>query len=255
MKICNHPVLPISITFDAGPHTYTDDRGIIYKSITTLVNDHFPPFDADAKAREIAKRTGRLEMEILAEWKAKGVAASDYGTQEHLYAECVLNGTDTPQARNANEARAFRIIDKALVALAESYDLLPPEQIIFDPLYEVAGTIDLPAINKRTGALAIIDWKTNEGITKDSYRKYGLKPIPEVPDSKFHRYSLQLSLYAEILTGEMSAYESKGQPTELLVVHIPPVGLEPVLRPMDDLKTQAFRVLESRRLGLPLRAA
>ena len=181
------------------------------------------------------------------EWDRKRDAAAKHGTAVHYYAECVLNGAPTPTPQTAEQGRAFRIVDKAMVALAETHDLLPPEQIVFDPLYQVAGTIDLPAINKRSGALAVIDWKNCDGITADSYRKVGLVPISDVPDSKLHRYSLQLSIYAWMLTDpEMSSYPSKGQPAEMLLIHIPPVGEEPVLRPCVDLRRQAGRLMQHR---------
>jgi hypothetical protein len=247
MKTEHHPLLPVSITFDAEAHSYIDDSGQVYKSVTTLVKDSFQPFDATAQAAEMARRTGKLEMEILMDWDRKRDAAAKHGTAVHYYAECLLNGTTSPTPQNAEQGRAFRIVDKALVALAETHDLLPPEQIVFDPLYQVAGTIDLPAINKRTGALAIFDWKNCDGITADAYRKVGLVPISDVPDSRLHRYSLQLSIYAWILTDpEMSAYPSKGQPAEMLLIHIPPVGEEPVLRPCVDLRRQVGRLMKHR---------
>ena len=66
-----HPTLPVTLTYDPVPHTYTDQDGDRYTSVTTLVESCFPAFDTQAAAAKKAQETGRLELDILAEWKAK----------------------------------------------------------------------------------------------------------------------------------------------------------------------------------------
>lgn len=244
-KVVEHPQLPVRLTFRDADHSYTDDAGAVYESVTTVVKKAFPPFDEEAAAARVAEREKRLEIEILADWRVKRTMAATYGTKVHAYAEACINGVATPAAGNPQETRAFRLVDKALVMLAKVYEFLPPEQIVFDPLFKVAGTVDLPAVNRETGALAVLDWKTSEDITSDAWGRVALDPIRHVPDSKVHHYSLQLSIYAWILTDpEFSAYPSKGQPVEMALIHLPPVGSEPVWRPCVDLRKEAGMLMQ-----------
>jgi len=240
IKTTRHPTLPVTITYDPAPHTYTDDAGVVYESVTTRVKRQFPPFDAQATADRIAAREKRLALDVLAEWRAKADSTAARGTLIHAYAESVVLGTPapdipanfTPQARQ-DARHAFSIVDRALVMLQDAYDLLSPEQIVFDPLFRLAGTIDLPARNRTTGALAILDWKTCESITDDAYVQRALTPLSHIPASKLAHYTLQLSLYAWMLTDpDFSAYPSAGEPVELALIHIPHIGDAPIWRPV-----------------------
>lgn len=250
-KTVKHPSLPVTLTYDPEPHTYTDDVGAAYESVTTRVKRAFPEFDAPAAAERIAARENRLAFDVLAEWKAKGDAAAAAGTLIHAYAESLVMGTPAPEIpttipeKHAQYARhAFKTVDAALCALRDSYELLGAEQIVFDPLFEIAGTIDLPARNKSTGALVILDWKTCESITDDNYGQMALSPLTHIRASKLSHYALQLSIYAWMLTDpEYSAYPSAGEPVELALIHIPHIGNDPIWRPVPYLGKEAAMLI------------
>ena len=232
MKQTAHPILPWTLTFDPDPHTYTDNEGQKYESVTTFVGRHFEPFNEQLEAKRIALRDGRLELDVLYGWRKKADDAAAFGHRIHEYAEAMVLGSTATNPETDKERRAFAIVDKAMVSLSQQYEFLPPEQIVFDPMFLIAGMIDLPARNRTTGALAILDWKTCESITMDNYRKFARFPISDVPDSKFHHYELQLSIYAWILTAHgWSGYPSEGESVELAMIHVPHVGEEPVWRP------------------------
>lgn len=233
MKTIHHPILPWSITFDPATHTYRDHESRTYESVTAFISHHFEPFNESKALAEACHATGRIELDIAAEWREKGRLASACGTTVHIYAESLINGTTPPAPATDQERRAFGIVDRALTALSASYEIISAEQIIFDPLYMLAGTIDVATRNRETGALAILDWKTNESITSDSYGKRALSPISNVPDSKVSHYALQLSTYAWLLTAKgWSSYPTEGEPVELAIIHIPHVGNDPVWRPL-----------------------
>jgi len=228
-----HPILPVSITFDPGPHTYTDSTGLRYTSATAFVSRFLPPFDAPAAAARIAARENRLEMEVLSEWEAKRDSSAAFGTLVHAYAEALIKGTTPPQPDTEAARRAFGLVDRALVGLGQHYDIMGAEQIIFDPAWEIAGTIDLPARNRSTGALAILDWKTCEEITEGAFGSFCLPPIANTPASKVTKYALQLSLYAALLTEPgYTSYPSEGEKVELAMIHVPHVGPDPIWRPV-----------------------
>jgi hypothetical protein len=232
-KTEQHPALPLSITFDPDNHSYTDNTGKRYTSATEFVKQCFEPFDEMAAAERIAKRDNRIEAEIISEWRAKAKASADYGTNVHAYAESLVLGMTPPEPGTSQERRAFQIVDKAMTHLERHYEFLGAEQIVFDPLFDLAGTIDLPARNKATGAIAILDWKTCEDITDDSFGKFAFEPIQNIRDSKVSHYALQLSLYGWMLTDQQySAYPTAGDPVELALIHIPHIGSDPVWREM-----------------------
>jgi len=256
-KLTKHPVLPVTLTYDPVPHTYTDDAGILYESVTTLVKRAFPPFDAQAAAERVAARENRLALDVLAEWKAKGDAAAAAGTLVHAYAESLVLGTpaldipdNLPPWARQYARHAFKAVDTALCALRDSYELLPPEQIVFDPLFEVAGTIDLPARNRKTGALAILDWKTCESITDDAYWHTALPPIAHIRASKLAHYTLQLSIYAWMLTDPIySAYPSAGEPAELALIHLPHDAHDPVWMPVPYRSRETCVLMTAKQKG------
>lgn len=244
-KTVPHPTLPFTITFDSTRHTYRDDHAQIYTSGTAFVKSYFPPFDSASTAARVSARTGKPVHELLAEWSSKAQASSEFGTYVHAYAEALVLGLPRPAPRNDAERRAFAMVDSALSMLKQHYDILGAEQIIFDPLYLIAGQIDLPCRNKETGAITIIDWKTCEDITSDAYGQTGLAPIAHIPNSKVAHYELQTSLYGFILVDPgYSGYPSAGEPLELACIHLPHTGTEPVWRPMVYRRDEVAAMVE-----------
>jgi len=225
-KTASHPKLEgWTITFDSADHSYRDGEGRTYISGTGFVKQFFPKFDAQAAASRVAQRENRLEMDVLREWDAKREASSVYGTRVHEYAEAMVNGTATGIPASVRENTARKAVGAALTMLREHYDIIGAERIVFDPLHLIAGTVDLIARRKATGALAILDWKTCEEITDKSYAM-ALPPIQYIPDSKRVHYGLQLSLYGFIHVD--TGYVPAGTPVETALIHIQPDNPDPV---------------------------
>ena len=54
-----HPILEnCKITFTEDDHSYIDNIGKKYVSVTTLVANAFPKFDSDLQAEKYAKKNG-----------------------------------------------------------------------------------------------------------------------------------------------------------------------------------------------------
>jgi hypothetical protein len=109
-----HPTCPYTITFTEANHRYVDNEGRDYISGTSIVNSLFEPFDAPAVAERVAERDGTTALEVLAQWKAKGKAASEYGTRVHEYAEALILGKTPPKPTNTKQVCAFAVVDKAM---------------------------------------------------------------------------------------------------------------------------------------------
>ena len=76
-----------------------------------------------------------------------------------------------------------------------------PEKIVFSKELEIAGTIDILALDKKTNKYDLIDWKTSKKIEMNSYGgKVGTKiATSNIPDCNYYHYTLQLSLYRYLL--------------------------------------------------------
>lgn len=244
MKSVSHPMLDLSIQFNPEDHSYIDSNGIGYISATTFVKSFFEPFDEKDALSRTSVKTGILEMELLSEWREKRESASEHGNMVHAFAEATIMGLSVPTPSTDDDRRSCAILGEAINELENTYDFVSAEQIVFDPRIGVAGTVDLIAFNRKTSKLAILDWKTCESITNDSFGKRGLPPIEHVPDSKVSHYALQLSLYAHILASQSSLYPTKGCQIELALIHIPPVGDEPVWRPMREMDREISMMLD-----------
>lgn len=232
MKTATHPVLPWTVTFDPASHRYVDQEGRDYVSGTRFVHRFFPPFDAPAAAARVAARTSGADPQmLLTAWAEKRDASADFGHHVHAYAESLIAETPQPVPATEREAAAFAVVARAVAMLRDSYEFYATEQIVFCPLYRIAGMMDLVGRNRETGALAVLDWKTcGKPITDDAYGRTALPPIAHVPDSKQARYSLQLSLYAWLLID--SGCFPKETAVELALIHIAPYADAPLWIPL-----------------------
>ena len=185
---------------------------------------------------------------LRASWKAKATNSTDnIGTPAHEYAEAIILGRTPPKPKTDIQRLHQGMIDFALSRINTTHEIYMPEAIVFDPLFLVAGQIDLIGRNKKTGALAILDYKTCESITADSYGKRALPPIAHLPDSKVSHYAMQLSTYAYLLTdNELSSYPTQGDTVELALIHLPHQGERPVWRPVPYLWAEVDTVMRGR---------
>ena len=200
-------------------------------SATTLIEQYFPPFDANGISHNSACRQLGVDSalpptpvveakaaEIRSVWKA----AADYGTHVHEYMEDLMLGRPprrTPE--NEKESTVFGLGASFARKLKPKLENITPERIICDPEYGVAGCIDLLAKDPHADQLIIIDWKTNKEITTESFmHKFGFPPIEHLPDCKFSHYSLQLNLYEFIL--KHAGYILPRIPILKYLVHIHP---------------------------------
>ncbi len=255
-KTLRHPVLSdFEITFDSRYHTYRDSDGQKYKSVTEVVSECFEPFDAQAAANRIAKRENRLAMEVLAGWKAKGTAASEFGNHVHAYAEILLRrhlGEDLLMVDSSPDPKwpaAKKAVDYAVEMIVAEYDILAVEYIVFDPLYCIAGQVDILARHRGTGLLTVADWKTCEKIESQNYGKFGLPPFESVPDSKWDRYRLQLSEYAFIIRD--TGCEPEDAPIAAALVHIPPFSPDPKWMPISVDFVSAAKIATQQPVDFP----
>lgn len=194
--------------FDEGPHRYTDTNGNEYISVTTIIGNYCPKFDAKYWAHKKAKEQGVSEKEILRQWNRIKDEACDRGTATH-------NGIENAIKDVSKFKEAIKYLEQAggrCITVADIPQLIPTpldidkfkeatgykyEEIyrvfdyyvqrgytiyseigVFDPYLLISGTIDI--LCYRPTDFVILDWKTNrDGLKFESgYYKKDKTTIP-----------------------------------------------------------------------------
>lgn len=194
--------------FDEGPHRYTDTNGNEYISVTTIIGNYCPKFDAKYWAHKKAKEQGVSEKEILRQWNRIKDEACDRGTATHngienaikdvskfkeaiKYLEQVggrcITVADIPQliptpldinkfkeATQGKYEEIYRVFD---YYIQRGYTIYS-EIGVFDPTLLISGTIDIFCY--RPTDFVILDWKTNRDGLKfeNGYYKKDKTTIP-----------------------------------------------------------------------------
>lgn len=234
------------IHFDADSHTYTATTPaggeVLCDSVTTIVESLFAAFDADYWAARKATPTHTAEQ-IKAEWAARGEQARTLGTQLHDRIERHYLGYE-PDAEALTD-KAFR----HFMQFAAEVPLLPyrTEWKIYSERARIAGTLDFLAYDGRK--FEIYDWKRSSKlvdscgavIDSDRYGRHALAPVEHVPDTVFHHYALQVSLYRYILEQEYGIVVAAGH---LGTFH--PDYERPYVLDLPYLRAEAAAILNSR---------
>jgi hypothetical protein len=191
------------IVYDDYKHSYTiNGKPLI--SVTTLINYLVPEFDKETISQRSAQKRGVSQAEILREWEQSGEIARDKGTRLHQYVEDVMAGRLDPVLANVNwrlpEMDAF---DEAWKAMRSNLKakVARQEWTIGDEELGVAGRLDcLLALqpNSVEPFFSVWDLKTGKLDVENRFA-FMLPPFEDYEDSKFNRYSVQLSLYRLIL--------------------------------------------------------
>lgn len=181
--------------FVASTHSYFIDGVKIETSVTRVVSNAFAPFDADAviaKNLKTWRRCGKYkhlcgtDKQVTASIKALWANAGVLGTAMHQWIELYLAGLDQPP--DSPETDQFKKWWDA-----EKKNALRTELIVWwknkNDKIVCAGQIDAIIDD-----FVLLDWKRVEKNLSPTERvyKYGALGIP---DTKYHRYSLQLSMY------------------------------------------------------------
>lgn len=179
-------------------HTYLW-QGREMKSVTTLIDELFPPFDINEAAVRVALRRGVDSQVVLDEWNSRAEQARSLGTRMHDHIEHYYLGDD--RGDNSDAMRLFRVF-------ASRHHLTPyrTEWRIFHEDYDLAGTLDFLELTP-AGTFNIWDWKRSckiiepDGriISTSRYGSTGLRPLSHIPDTPYWHYAMQVSVYRYIL--------------------------------------------------------
>lgn len=204
--------------FEEEPHIYFYKGKQMKKSVTTLVHENFPKFNAQRMAQTIVKKQFDKEGSnyyqmtkeaILQQWEDNKNEACALGTELHKSIELFYNDIEV-----SNDSVEYSYFQNFL----NDHKHLKAYRTEWEVFYEdigLAGSIDMVFENP-DGTFSIYDWKRSKEIKKSNSFEFGLGELDHLPNSNFWTYSLQLNVYKYILE---TKYNFKIKDLFLVVMH------------------------------------
>ena len=184
-------------------HTYTYKDKPISIGATGLIEQYCNEFDAETIAEKVAIRDNKTIQEVLDEWEYKNKFACEKGSTCHEFAQSRWSGEVWQEKHFDNSEeyeRAVEIIQGQAndfrIDYKDRLEHLADEFVIGSEEYNIASAIDHLFINKLTGGLVLVDYKTNSDIHKnEKYAKNMKVPLTHLKDFTLNHYYIQLSIY------------------------------------------------------------
>lgn len=190
-------------------HLYTYKDKPISIGATGLIGQYENEFKQQEIAERVAARDNKSVQEVLDEWKYKNDFACEKGSTCHEYAQTNWSHESwTPKTFDGSIefenaiCKIFEQADNFYEDYKDRLEHLYDEYIIGSEEYDIASAIDHLFINKLTGGLVLVDYKTNSymtGYNKKAYKKAMKVPLNHLNDDALHHYYIQLSIYKYIV--------------------------------------------------------
>lgn len=172
-------------------------------SVTKFIEQYCNEFDAQAVAEKVAIKQNKTVQEVLNEWDYKNKFACAKGSTCHEYAQTRWSKElwiplEFDKSVEYNKA-VYKIIqqaDRFYNDYQDRLEHLADEFVVGSDEYSIASAIDHLFINKLTGGLVLVDYKTNSDIHKtEKYAKDMKVPLSHLKDYTLNHYFIQLSIY------------------------------------------------------------
>ena len=172
-------------------------------SVTRLIEDYTNEFDAEAIAEKVAIKNNVSIQDVLDEWEYKNKFACVKGSTSHEYAQTLWSEQPYKINRFDKSKEYYYAIEKIQYQADDFYnnykdrlEHLADEFVVGSDEYDIASAIDHLFINKLTGGLVLVDYKTNSDIHKtEKYAKNMKVPLSHLKDYTLNHYFIQLSIY------------------------------------------------------------
>ena len=199
--------------FYSEDHHYECKGKRVGISVTRLIEDYTNKFDQQGMAELVATRDGKEVTQVLKEWEYKNKFACEKGSTCHEYA----------QSRWSSEEWHLLPFDKSIEYLAavnkitdqadnfyndyrDFLEHLADEFVIGSEEYDIASAVDHLFINKLTGDVILVDYKTNSKLggynddgKQEKYAKPMKIPLQHLKDLTINHYYIQLSIYKYLI--------------------------------------------------------
>ena len=193
--------------FFESDHHYEYKGQRVGISVTRLIEDYTNDFDAEAIAEKVAIKNNVSIQDVLNEWDYKNKFACVKGSTCHEYAQSLWSATPYERLKfddSPEFIKAVLTIQRQAMNFKMDYEdrleHLADEYVIGSEEYNIASAIDHLFINKLTGGLVLVDYKTNSDIHKnEKYAKNMKVPLSHLKDFTLNHYYIQLSIYKYIV--------------------------------------------------------
>ena len=219
-------------------------------SVTRLIEDYCNEFNAEEVAERVATKQNKTVQQVLDEWQYKNKFACEKGSTCHEYAQSLWSGdkwTFKPFDNSLEYLKAFTTIQKQannfIVDYQDRLEHLVDEFVVGSAEYNIASAIDHLFINKLTGGLVLVDYKTNSDIHKsEKYAKNMKVPLQHMKDFTLNHYYIQLSIYKYLLEKYTELEVS-----EMFIVYFSENIKDYEIIEIPYLKEEVIKILENRR--------
>ncbi|WP_276979149.1 PD-(D/E)XK nuclease family protein [Flavobacterium filum] len=171
------------IKFNKEDHSYTDEHGNDYISVTTLIRKYSNEFDPMGEiTRRYAFKHGMTVEQVREIWQEKANVSLVRGKAIHKVLEDYMNTgiCDVEHDVIINQIKALKIAGRKSC-----------EVMLYNEKYRLAGIADL-IINGNE----VYDYKTNKSFNfSNKYNQKLQAPLDHLDDCEYNKYALQLSLY------------------------------------------------------------
>ena len=230
------------VTLEPISHTYKDTYGNKYTSVSKVLESIQIKDDWNEIAGKFAGRgkfVGMTKEQVLKLWDDNRDKASSHGTRIHNALERFGNEFIVLEEDKDLEPMV-REVYKEYDGYYKTYN----EVCLYNPEFMVAGTSDKILVpSKNNQFFDVEDYKTNlsRGIEfKNDNGRFFRYPVSHLMDCSYHKYALQLSIYAymaECSTG-MTA-------RRLWITYIEPTAYKALRIPTPYLKNDAINILKN----------
>lgn len=238
---------------------YPEDHHYEYKgeqigiSVTRLIEEYAQEFNAEVIAERVATKEGRSVQDVLEEWEYKNDFSVHKGSTCHEYVQAKWELKYYEPDYFDHSIEYFEAVekikkqaDKFKSDYKDKLELIANEEIIGSTDYDIASAVDSLFINKQTGGLVLVDYKTNSDIHKnEKYAKNMQVPLNHLKDDSITHYAIQISIYkyliekyAELKVDEWFIVWFSENNEEYQIINVP------------YLKNEVQEILERREWGL-----
>ncbi len=227
-------------------------KGIkINQSVTRLIEEYMQPFNAEEIASRVAEKKDKLVSEILNEWKIKNELACLKGSISHANVQSMWKGIIyhhgnkyLPTSLEMALELIFEQEENFYNDFKNKLEHLADEFVIGSSEYDIASAIDHLFINKLTGGLVMIDYKTNTDIHKnEKYAKNMKVPLHHLKDTTLNHYAIQLSIYKYLLEKYTNL-----KLEDMFIVWFSELNENYEILEVPYLKNEVKKILENRRV-------
>lgn len=244
--------------FFSNDHHYEFKGKRVGISVTRLIEDYANEFDSQTIATMVAKRDNKTVLEVLDEWAYKNKFACSKGSNGHNFAQSLWSGEEyieQPFDDSEDYKKALAKIKKQAYTFHHDYEdtleHLYDEFVVGSEEYDIASAIDHLFINKLTGGLVLVDYKTNsilKGYNDDDKNKRYIKPmkvpLQNIDDVTIEHYYIQLSIYKFLLEKYTNL-----KVDEMFIVYFSENIENYEIIEIPYLKNEVEKILENRRVN------